>query len=269
MRGDFEALGFRTVGFRPRVYLINSCTVTHRTDRDTRHLGARRDAANDCMVIVTGCYMDAARRAGARRRRSSLMSGGRARTGRRVWLAPGRPCVHAGRATLSASSPFPDNTQLVRSRPAATPTAPTAPSRKPAGPPQRPPIAPAGGSSPAQGGGRAGRHPPRHVRWAAEEDRLDGLVRRLCRLDCLRRLRLSSIEPREISDELVAIVCAGGRALAAPETAPCRRKLCRHLHIPLRSGCDATLAWAVRMTAFRDLIERIRDRGPLVGSAPT
>jgi threonylcarbamoyladenosine tRNA methylthiotransferase MtaB len=72
----------------------------------------------------------------------------------------------------------------------------------------------------------------------------------------------------EISDELAAMVCGGGTALTPPPDSPCGGKLCRHLHIPLQSGCDATLARMGRpYTAdfYRELVERIHGEQPLVG----
>ena len=68
----------------------------------------------------------------------------------------------------------------------------------------------------------------------------------------LERLRLSSIEPREITTALIGLL-AGGRVL------------CRHLHIPLQSGDDAILAAMNRnydTAFFRSLVERI------VGAVP-
>ncbi|MGC9318740.1 MAG: tRNA (N(6)-L-threonylcarbamoyladenosine(37)-C(2))-methylthiotransferase MtaB, partial [Armatimonadota bacterium] len=59
IREDFEALGFQAVDFdHPAdVYLINSCTVTHRTDRDSRRLSRQaRRRQPEAMIIVTGCY---------------------------------------------------------------------------------------------------------------------------------------------------------------------------------------------------------------------
>jgi threonylcarbamoyladenosine tRNA methylthiotransferase MtaB len=54
------------------------------------------------------------------------------------------------------------------------------------------------------------------------------LIEQLSRIEGLRRIRLSSIEVTEVSDALIGLMCKEG-------------KLCRHLHIPLQSGCDKTL----------------------------
>jgi len=66
------------------------------------------------------------------------------------------------------------------------------------------------------------------------------------------RIRLSSIEPGEVTDELISALGNG---------------LCRHLHIPLQSGDDGILAsMKRRYTAgfYLDLLEKISKRGPHV-----
>ena len=64
------------------------------------------------------------------------------------------------------------------------------------------------------------------------------------------RIRLSSIEPNEITTEMVAYLGQG---------------LCRHLHIPLQSGDDAMLASMKRNYTsrfYQDLLERIAQQVP-------
>ncbi|MBM4019928.1 MAG: MiaB/RimO family radical SAM methylthiotransferase [Planctomycetes bacterium] len=75
------------------------------------------------------------------------------------------------------------------------------------------------------------------------------LVDRLIALPGRWRLRLSSIEPMEVSDALLALMAAN------PE------RLCPHLHVPLQSGSGAVLARMGRPYAaagFLALAERIR-----------
>lgn len=81
-------------------------------------------------------------------------------------------------------------------------------------------------------------------------DALPRLIESLCGLPGLLRLRLGSIEPQQFTPELLALL----------ETEP---KLCPHLHIPLQSGCDRTLAEMGRRydTAFyAALLADIRSR---------
>jgi threonylcarbamoyladenosine tRNA methylthiotransferase MtaB len=68
----------------------------------------------------------------------------------------------------------------------------------------------------------------------------------------LERLRLSSIEPRELNGELIALIGAAGT-------------VCRHLHIPLQSGDDGILAAMHRnydAAFFQDLVRKLHTNLP-------
>ncbi len=80
---------------------------------------------------------------------------------------------------------------------------------------------------------------------------LAGLVRAILGETDIPRLRLSSLEPWDLSPEFFDL-------WADP-------RLCRHLHLPLQSGCDATLKRMLRRTTqdgFRELVEAARERIP-------
>jgi threonylcarbamoyladenosine tRNA methylthiotransferase MtaB len=69
------------------------------------------------------------------------------------------------------------------------------------------------------------------------------------------RVRLSSIEPQSISDELLELMAAANG------------RICRHLHIPLQSGSDAVLQRMLRdydSGSYLELIGRIRRALPMV-----
>ncbi|RMF49877.1 MAG: tRNA (N(6)-L-threonylcarbamoyladenosine(37)-C(2))-methylthiotransferase MtaB [Chloroflexota bacterium] len=73
------------------------------------------------------------------------------------------------------------------------------------------------------------------------------LLRALLQETSVPRLRLSSLEPWDLPRALFALWED--------------RRLCRHLHLPLQSGCDATLRRMARRTtqaAFRALIAEVR-----------
>ncbi|MDO4581101.1 MAG: MiaB/RimO family radical SAM methylthiotransferase [Bacillota bacterium] len=77
---------------------------------------------------------------------------------------------------------------------------------------------------------------------------LPALIDALCALPELHRLRLGSIEPQQFTPQL----------LRQLERQP---KLCRHLHIPLQAGCDATLAAMGRRyttAQYAELLARLR-----------
>ncbi|MQL51665.1 tRNA (N(6)-L-threonylcarbamoyladenosine(37)-C(2))-methylthiotransferase MtaB [Desulfofundulus thermobenzoicus] len=83
---------------------------------------------------------------------------------------------------------------------------------------------------------------------------LAGLVGRLAEIPGLLRLRLSSVEPMDITGELVQSMAS-------------RPNICRHLHIPLQSGDDQVLARMRRHYTtedFRRLVRDIRARIPEV-----
>jgi threonylcarbamoyladenosine tRNA methylthiotransferase MtaB len=68
-------------------------------------------------------------------------------------------------------------------------------------------------------------------RWGREPGfslRLAGLVRRLLDETEIERIRLSSVEPMDFSDELLELMAKSER-------------ICKHVHAPLQSGCDAVL----------------------------
>lgn len=67
------------------------------------------------------------------------------------------------------------------------------------------------------------------------------LCLRLCEIEELPRLRLSSIEPGEVDEELRQLVADGGAAIGQPPNRRGRGKVCRHLHLPLQSGSDTVL----------------------------
>ena len=80
-----------------------------------------------------------------------------------------------------------------------------------------------------------------------------GLLKRIGQEKLPLRIRLSSLEPQEVSEELIAMLAS-------------ENWLCRHLHIPLQSGDDEILKKMNRHYTTRDfasLIERIRSQMPL------
>jgi threonylcarbamoyladenosine tRNA methylthiotransferase MtaB len=81
------------------------------------------------------------------------------------------------------------------------------------------------------------------------------LIRRVLEVPGLARLRLSSIEPASVTDEIIELVASEG-------------KFARHFHIPFQSGNDEILArMRRRYTAgeFRELVTRIAVRIPGCG----
>ncbi|MBN1681540.1 MAG: tRNA (N(6)-L-threonylcarbamoyladenosine(37)-C(2))-methylthiotransferase MtaB [Anaerolineae bacterium] len=84
-----------------------------------------------------------------------------------------------------------------------------------------------------------------------DRDGLASLVQSVLDQTCISRLRLSSLEPWDLAPDFFALWS--------------NPRLCRHLHLPLQSGCDTTLRRMARRTtqaAFRGLVEAARSRIP-------
>ena len=86
-----------------------------------------------------------------------------------------------------------------------------------------------------------------------------GLYDLLCRIregGTIDRVRISSIEPAELSDDIINLAASGEQ---------CSGRLCPHFHIPLQSGSDEILKRMhrpYRRDYFKNLIQTIVDRLP-------
>lgn len=81
--------------------------------------------------------------------------------------------------------------------------------------------------------------------------RLSGLIRKILTETDIPRLRISSIEPWEVDDDLISLWKDS--------------RLCRHIHIPLQSGSPGILQKMARRThpqVFLDLVHRLRTAIP-------
>lgn len=79
---------------------------------------------------------------------------------------------------------------------------------------------------------------------------LPRLLERIASLGGAFRVRLSSIEPLEVSDELLDVMASSER-------------ICQHLHLPLQSGSDRVLRLMRRpytAAEYMDTVERVRQR---------
>lgn len=75
---------------------------------------------------------------------------------------------------------------------------------------------------------------------------LTELIRGMGSIESLKRIRISSIEITEITDELLELM----------EKQP---KIARHLHIPLQAGCDATLKRMGRPYTTQQFLQRVEE----------
>ena len=98
----------------------------------------------------------------------------------------------------------------------------------------------------------SGIHLGHYGRDLKPKTRLSELLARIERLTTIPRLRLSSIEPLELTDELIQHIAVSER-------------FCRHFHIPLQSGDDQILRKMKRPYTsddFKQLVDNIRRRIP-------
>ncbi|MGE5188619.1 MAG: MiaB/RimO family radical SAM methylthiotransferase [Gemmatimonadota bacterium] len=222
------------------VVVVNSCTVTHRADRDTRALARKARRENPgAAVVLAGCYArlppaqrgtvpgvdhwigagDAGTLAALLRRIGGVAAGGDGPAisdhaadlllgHRRTFLR-----IQDGCDFRCAYCVVPVVRGPNRSRPEDEIAAEAARSEDDGARE----IVLTGIHIGLYGTDRGGR------------DGLAGLVRRLLRATSGVRFRLSSVEPMEITEPLLAAIAGSSR-------------VCPHLHVPLQSGCDRTLS---------------------------
>ncbi len=98
--------------------------------------------------------------------------------------------------------------------------------------------------------GAFGRDTAIRRKWAPQPDALADLLARVADLPGLWRVRLSSLEPADVSDALLDVLAS------QPAVAP-------HLHLPLQSGSDAVLRRMnrqYRSDEYRRAADRLRRR---------
>ncbi|MDI6892357.1 MAG: tRNA (N(6)-L-threonylcarbamoyladenosine(37)-C(2))-methylthiotransferase MtaB [Actinomycetota bacterium] len=258
---DFLSYGFELVDFSDEadVYIINTCTVTNVSNHKSRQVIRRAIGRNPpALVIVTGCYVNAFPeelreldgvdmliKNEDKPHLAELVVGkvspGSSRESHRV--SP-RPRLHT-RALLKVQDgcdrfcsycivPYARGKPLSISRGRVLAEATR--------------LAEAGIKEIVVTGvnlGRYGCDLPNGTN-------LEGLLADLARIPGLARIRLSSIEPLDITAGLITLISSN-------------LIFCRHLHIPLQSGSDEILRAMNRNYTGEDyvgIIEEIRDKMP-------
>jgi len=222
------------------VVVVNSCTVTHRADRDSRALARRARRENPgAALVLTGCYAQVSpedRRAlpevdhwigtGEPGTLASLLreiGGGPGGRG------PDPISEHAADLLLGHRRTFlkiQDGCDF-RCAYCIVPVAR-------GGSRSRPEDEIVDAAARAEGDGAreivlTGIHIGLYGTDRVGRDALSGLLIRLLRETSVARFRLSSVEPMEITEPLLAAIAGS-------------RRICAHLHVPLQSGCDRTLS---------------------------
>lgn len=243
----FRERGYHQVAFTDPadVYVVNTCTVTHLSDRKSRQLVRRAARTNpDALVVVAGCYAQVYPEKVAALPGVDLVvgAGDRAKIVDLVeTAAKGRGPVRA--VSSLAAGAFEETTALPlyeRARAflkiqegcqnyctyCIVPFA-----RGPLRSRQPENILAAARALVAAGYKEivlTGIHTGAYGQDLTGGINLAGLLNQLARIPGLARIRLSSIEPHDITLELV-------------ETLTSSPVFCRHLHVPLQSGDDQVL----------------------------
>lgn len=254
------------------IYIINTCTVTHIADSKSRQMISRAAKQNpEALIVVTGCYAQTNKEAVADLPRVDIICGNEEKT-RLVELIKAALQARSAERLIEVGD-------IMQSRSFVPMPAVSEQSRARAylkiedgcdqfcsycivpyarGPVRSLPYeqAFAEAQTLVQAGHKelvlSGIHVGAYGRDNGSD--LCELLRGLLQIKVLERIRISSIEPLQISEELLALIAAEPR-------------ICRHLHIPLQSGCDRTLAAMGRKydTAFYDeLCDRLRRLFPTI-----
>ncbi len=285
---QITVLGLDRVDFSQEadLYLINTCTVTGRADASCRNSIARAaKRENGAAVVVVGCYVDSEPEKTAQLHGVDLVVNNRDKNSIAKILTAKFPFLFKEAATLPGSQALP----VVQSSPESQvlPVAQTLPEfyRH-----SRAWVKISDGCNqncayciiPLVRGKLTNRSAVEitdeinlliksgyheivltgvHIgqyRWGKVKSIAELLQHIIDKTD-LPRLRLSSIEPQEVDDSLIAIMREGGQ------------RVCRHLHIPLQSGSDHVLKMMHRpysAKSYRDKLLMARDSidGLIIGA---
>lgn len=260
MAEQFRAAGWELVPFSAQadLYLINSCTVTARSDAESRRLVRRARRSNPlARVVATGCYAQVQPEALASLAELDQVLGNEEKQGIVTAIERGTNQV-TDLSELKAAGPLRLTSHLEHTRAflqvqngcengcsyCIVPFA-RGPNRS------VPPDEVMAAVQRLTAGGHqevvlTGIHLGAYGLDLSPPDSLTGLVDRLEAATSIRRLRLGSIEPNELTTELLDRFVRSGR-------------LCHHLHIPLQSGCDTVLERMKRRytaAVYREVVER-------------
>lgn len=212
----------------PDVYVLNTCTVTHIADRKCRHLLRLTHRQNPkAIIVITGCYAQRAGQELSQIEGVTLVVGNEDKE--RLPDIIGAEIVSFSPSSEPSPSPALRTRALVKiqdgcSEPCSYCIVPRARGRERHVPPEQ--ILAEVKARVAEGykeiiltGTRIGDY--------KEDGGLEGLVDRILRQTGVQRLRLSSLQPQDLSPSFIQLWNDS--------------RLCRHLHLPLQSGCDTVL----------------------------
>ncbi len=265
----FKARGYEVVDYKEKadVYIINTCTVTHLGDRKSRQLIRRAAKTNpEGLIVVTGCYPQAAPGEVLGIPGVDLVTG----TGDRMKLVDLVEDLQKGSKvnavrdsnlyTQYEELPVVASTERVRaylkiqegcdnfcSYCIVPYTRGPLKSRNPENILEEAEKLVASGYRELV---LTGIHTGAYGKDRKDGLSLSSLLEKISQIKGLARLRLSSVEPMDITDDLISLLARG-----AP--------FCPHLHIPIQSGDDKILKAMNRgyqSGDIRALVYKLRDK---------
>lgn len=261
--GQMVKCGFERVPFKEPadLYIINTCTVTGRADASSRNIISRAVRSQpQPAVVVIGCYVDSDTEKVAALNGVDLVVHNRDKDKIVGILRENFPSLFNGQAGGKKVENFIDNFHEHNrswikigdgcSQKCAYCVIPSV--RGPLV--NRPPeeiireinaLVDHGYHEVVLTGIHIGMY--RHGRIKSPAD----LIEYILKNSGISRIRLSSIEPQEVDDELIRAMEAGGR------------RVCRHLHIPMQSGSDRILKMMHRpynSEQYLEIVRRVKEK---------
>jgi len=265
MRRGYDMVEFDEIA---DLYVVNSCTVTSKSDRDARRLARQGKRRNpQAMVVLTGCYAEVAPEKLAEIAEIDLVLGNTEKETLAAHVPPGSDLAEAdeggdphGERLIES---FAGHTRaFVKVQEGCDASCAYCIIPQARGPSRS--VQPVEAVEQVEKLVAAG-HPEVvligvHLGWYGrdlpeEYVDLEELTRWLCEVPGLGRIRLSSIEPCEVTEGIIDLIARHPR-------------VCRHLHIPLQSGSDAILRSMGRpydTAYYAELVAGIREASPLAG----
>jgi threonylcarbamoyladenosine tRNA methylthiotransferase MtaB len=276
MRETVEALGYATCGRREQadVYVINTCTVTSKSDYRSRQAIRRAVRLNpDATIIVTGCYAQLAAEDIAGLEGVDVVAGNAEKQSIATYVGLDKQPEALVEVTEAGSFGDVRSHRKLHGFGGYTRAfvkiqdgcdnrctycaVPLARGRSRSKTPEEvtseiDTLVSAGFKEVVL----TGVHLGSYGRDLSPPETLAGLLRRIARMPGPERVRLSSIEPTDFSDELIDLI---GRTDS---------RICPHVHVPLQSGDDRILKLMGRpytRAFYGDLIRRIAELIPHCG----
>ena len=232
---QFVGVGYQLVASPAEadIYVLNTCTVTHVADRKSRHLLRRAHCLNPgALIVATGCYAERAPEELSRIDGVGLVVGNseKPRLRQRVEESGLLGGKVAGPRDLAAGYQGRRTRAFVKVQDGcdnfcAYCIVPLVRGRETSLPPDE--VVSQVRERVTEGYREVVLTGVRTGSYAHDGTDLSGLLKRILAETTIERLRLSSLQPREISPELVGLF-AGGR-------------MCPHFHLCLQSGNDSVL----------------------------